>query len=186
MLDEAETKGWRAEKVAGKRNRGESREKREKAPLGEARLSEEEGTREATRSVSQAVAKPSEVAKRSGTPNSRIVTRPEVSGRALRANRCAHVRREWARSARESGAGVTAGVAESAQSPDSAWTSTRLQAKQLEAGTPMNPATPVMPEERSRTDDHWMQQHAHLARLCRRPAIPLARLVASGQGRQLR
>ena len=56
-----------------------------------------------------------------------------------------------------------------------------LVAKQLEAGTPMNPATPVMPEERSRTDDHWMQQHAHLARLCRRPAIPLA-LLAQGTG----
>jgi hypothetical protein len=80
-------------KGRGQEESRSQQEKREKAPLGEARLSEEEGTRDATRSVSQAVAKPSEVAKRSGTPNSRIITRPEVSGRALRANRCAHVRR---------------------------------------------------------------------------------------------
>lgn len=56
-----------------------------------------ERTREATESVGQPVVNPvvnpSEAAKRSGTPNSRIVTRPAVSGRALRANRCAQVRR---------------------------------------------------------------------------------------------
>ena len=48
-----------------------------------------------------AVAKPSEAAKRSGMPNSFIVTWPAVEGRALRANRSAHERRAWARWARE-------------------------------------------------------------------------------------
>jgi len=80
-------------KGRGQEESRSQQEKREKAPLGEARLSEEEGTRDATRSVSQAVAKPSEVAKRSGTPNNRIVTRPAVRGRTWRARRSAHVSR---------------------------------------------------------------------------------------------
>ncbi len=93
--------------------------------LGETRLSEGEGTLDEIGSAGQAVAKPSEVAKRSGTPNSRIVTRSDVSGRMLRASRCAHARRAWARSARESGAGVMVRVAEFRAFPGSAWTSTR-------------------------------------------------------------
>jgi hypothetical protein len=52
-----------------------------------------------------------------------------------------------------------------------------LVAKQVDAGTSMNPATPVISEERSRADGHWMQQHAHLARLCCRTAIPLTLLA---------
>ena len=56
-----------------------------------------------------------------------------------------------------------------------------LVAKQLHAGASMRPATPVTPEDRSRTDRHWMQQHAHLTRFGRRPAIPLA-LLAQGTG----
>src|SRR6059036_2764358 len=67
------------------RGQEESRRKPGEEGKGSARRStfvRGRGTRDATRSISQAVAKPSEVAKRSGTPNSRIVTRPEVSGRA--------------------------------------------------------------------------------------------------------
>ena len=45
----------------------------------------------------------------------------------------------------------------------------------------MHSATPVMPEERSGTNDDWMQEDAHLARLCCRPTIPLA-LLAQGTG----
>jgi len=56
-----------------------------------------------------------------------------------------------------------------------------LVAQELDAGPPMNPSTPVTPEDRSRTDHHWMQQHAHLTRLCRCPTIPLA-LLAQGTG----
>src|SRR5260370_31925904 len=68
----------------------------QKRPKGSSRRStlvRGKGTRGATKSVSQAAANPREAAKRSGTPNSRIVTRAAGSGRALRANRCAHVRR---------------------------------------------------------------------------------------------
>lgn len=56
-----------------------------------------------------------------------------------------------------------------------------LVAEELEASTPMNPSTPVTPEDRSRTDRHWVQQHAHLTRFGRRPNIPLA-LLAQGAG----
>jgi hypothetical protein len=52
-----------------------------------------------------------------------------------------------------------------------------LAAKQLDTGTPMNPATPVTPKDWSRTDRHGMQQHTHLARLCCRTAIPLTLLA---------
>ena len=54
------------------------------------------------------MANPSETAKRSGTPNNRIMTRPAGPGWALRANRCAHARRAWARSVRVSGTGGAA------------------------------------------------------------------------------
>jgi hypothetical protein len=52
-----------------------------------------------------------------------------------------------------------------------------LVVKQLDASTPMNPSTPVTPEDWSRTDRHWVQQNTHLARLCCRAAIPLALLA---------
>ena len=47
------------------------------------------------------MAKPSEMAKPSGTPNSLIVTWLAVGARALRASRSADERREWARCGRE-------------------------------------------------------------------------------------
>jgi hypothetical protein len=86
-------------------------------PLGEARLSEEREREMRPRASVKPW--PTRVRRQSveATPNSRIVTRQGRSGRALRANRCAHVRRAWARSARESGAEVTVGVAVSAPSP---------------------------------------------------------------------
>lgn len=52
-----------------------------------------------------------------------------------------------------------------------------LVKKQVDAGTPMNPSTPVTPVEGSGTDGHWMQQDTHLARLFGRTAIPLALLA---------
>ncbi len=52
-----------------------------------------------------------------------------------------------------------------------------LVTKEMDAGPPMIPPAPVLPEERSRTDDHWMQQHADLAWFRRRPALPLASLA---------
>lgn len=48
---------------------------------------------------------------------------------------------------------------------------------ELHAGTPMFFPAPISPEDRGRTNLEPMQQHAHLARLCRRSAIPLT-LVA--------
>ena len=38
-------------------------------------------------------------------------------------------------------------------------------------------ATPILPEERLLPNIEWMQQHADLARFCRRLAIPLALLT---------
>ena len=52
-----------------------------------------------------------------------------------------------------------------------------LVSHELHAGTPMFSAAPIAPEERGRTNLARMQQHAHLARLCRRIAIPLTLLA---------
>src|SRR2546429_3809239 len=78
------------------RRREELRKSQEKRPEGfhsEKQACPRRGNAEATESEGQTVAKPSEVAKRSGTPNNRIVTRPAVRGRTLRASRSAHVSR---------------------------------------------------------------------------------------------
>ncbi len=81
-------------------NKGQKRGGSEEQPGNEAkRLHSErqacprQGNGKARGVLSQAMAKPREVAKPSGTPKSRIVTRPVVSARALRANRSAHVNR---------------------------------------------------------------------------------------------
>ena len=60
-----------------------------------------------------------------------------------------------------------------------------LLPKQTHAHASMKSPTPIPPEERSRPDDQWMQQHAHLARLRSGVALPLT-LLRRGQGRQLR
>lgn len=52
-----------------------------------------------------------------------------------------------------------------------------LVAQELDASPPMIPSMPITPEDRRRTDHHWMQQHADLARLCRRRATPLTLLT---------
>jgi hypothetical protein len=52
-----------------------------------------------------------------------------------------------------------------------------LGTKELHARAPMNPSTPVIPEERLTPDDEGMQEHADLARLCGGVAIPLALLA---------
>jgi hypothetical protein len=52
-----------------------------------------------------------------------------------------------------------------------------LMAQKLDAGPAMLPPTPVLPEERFTPDAERMQEHANLARLCRRTAIPLTLLV---------
>src|SRR5690348_1630323 len=56
-----------------------------------------------------------------------------------------------------------------------------LVTKQVDTGTPMTPSIPVTPEDWSRTDHHWMQQHADLTWLRGGPAIPLA-LFTQGAG----
>src|SRR5258708_17075913 len=47
----------------------------------------------------------------------------------------------------------------------------------MDAGPPMSSPAPISPEERGRTNLERMQQHAHLARLCCLPAIPLTLLA---------
>lgn len=48
-----------------------------------------------------------------------------------------------------------------------------LMPKELNTCAPMDPSTPIMPEERLTPHDEGMQQHADLARLCRGTSIPL-------------
>jgi len=52
-----------------------------------------------------------------------------------------------------------------------------LVAEKLDAGSPMNPSTPVVPSDRLWPDGQWMQQHAHLAWLLGFAPIPLALLA---------
>jgi hypothetical protein len=52
-----------------------------------------------------------------------------------------------------------------------------LVAHELHTGTPIRSPAPIAPEEWGRTHRERMQQHAHLARLCRRAAIPLTLLT---------
>jgi hypothetical protein len=69
----AEREGKSAKKAEDERNRRKTRKRGHKALRGEARLSEER-ERTDNRSVYDAVAKSSEVAKVVGTPNSLIMT----------------------------------------------------------------------------------------------------------------
>jgi hypothetical protein len=48
---------------------------------------------------------------------------------------------------------------------------------ELGTGAPVDSAAPIPPEQRCGTHSEWMQQHAHLARLGRRGAIPLTLLA---------
>ncbi len=61
--------------------------------LGKACLSEEGEQMLLTESVGQAIVNPSELAKSLGTPNKVIRSCPDVETRALRASRCAQLRR---------------------------------------------------------------------------------------------
>ena len=131
----------------------------------------------------QAVTNPSEVATCSGTPNSRIVTRPEVSGGALRASRSVQESREWARSARERDADSIARLAEVG---GPTWISTRLYAQELDTGASVDSTTPVLPEERRVPNDKRMEQDAH-AGSGLRVSLPCHwHCSRRGQGRQLR
>jgi hypothetical protein len=56
-----------------------------------------------------------------------------------------------------------------------------LAAHQLHARPSMKPPAPVPPEEGSRADDEWMQQHTHPARLGGGSAMPLT-LLPQGTG----
>ncbi|SRR6266699_2320779 len=56
-----------------------------------------------------------------------------------------------------------------------------LVSHEMDASPPMFSPAPISPEERGRTNREWMQQHTHLARLCRGTAIPLA-LLTQGTG----
>jgi hypothetical protein len=56
-----------------------------------------------------------------------------------------------------------------------------LMAHQLDACPAVETTTPIPPEYGLRSDAQWMQQHAHLARLCGGIALPLT-LLAQGTG----
>ncbi len=51
-----------------------------------------------------------------------------------------------------------------------------LGAQQAHAGSAMLPATPILPEQGSRSHLEWMQQNTDAARFCGLPAMPLALL----------
>jgi hypothetical protein len=52
-----------------------------------------------------------------------------------------------------------------------------LVLKQLDAGAPMNPSTPVFPEDGFSSDNEGMQEHTDLVRLFGGAPIPLALLT---------
>ena len=52
-----------------------------------------------------------------------------------------------------------------------------LVSHKLHAGAPVFSTAPIMPEERGRADNEWMQKNADLAGLARLAAIPLALLT---------
>lgn len=52
-----------------------------------------------------------------------------------------------------------------------------LMSHKLHAGAPVFSAAPIMPEERGRADNEWMQKDANLTGLARLAAIPLALLT---------
>ncbi len=56
-----------------------------------------------------------------------------------------------------------------------------LVTKQLHTRPSMLPPAPILPEDGERSDDQWMQEYTHLARLRGGAAIPLT-LVAQGTG----
>jgi hypothetical protein len=126
---------------------------------------------------SYALARPREVAKPAGTPNSRIVTCPAVSRRAgPRQPLCPS----------ETGMG-TFGTGKRRGSEG--WRSRvrilprlhlkldALGTKEVHARAPVYPSAPVMPEERLPSYDEGMEEHADLTRLCCGVAIPLALLA---------
>ncbi|GEM_PF-3574423 len=56
-----------------------------------------------------------------------------------------------------------------------------LMSYKAQTGTPLLSATPILPEQRGRTNLERVQQHANLAWLCSRAAIPLT-MLAQGAG----
>src|SRR5258708_16533744 len=82
------------------RNRSPSGQRGHRDPLGGVWLSEESEHRGAAPGSVQAVARPSAMAKSSGTPHSLMVTCPAVEPRALQATRSANVTPQCAPSPR--------------------------------------------------------------------------------------
>jgi hypothetical protein len=72
---------------------GQAGKRGHEVALGKACLSEEGEQMSLTESVGQAIVNPSELAKSLGTPNKVILSCPDVETRALRASRCAQLRR---------------------------------------------------------------------------------------------
>lgn len=121
-----------------------------------------------------AEAKPSKVAKLSGTPNSLIVTCPVVETRALRASRSCQQRRECARCVRDR---ITFAVPDETAAGGGRLTSMRwcrtscIQARRYS----------LRPQSRQRSGAEptasGCEPHADLARLCCRAALPLTLLA---------
>ncbi len=145
-----------------------NQEKRSESSTRRRELVREEEPQRRSRPCST-VAKPSKRAKLSGTPNSLIVTWPAVGRRALPASRSAHERREWVRCARDRITSALRGE----PAGGGVLTSMRWCRTSRITGTPMVSPAPIAPEQGSRPHLERMQQHTHLAWLCRCSAIPL-------------
>ena len=111
-------------------------------------------------------------------PNSLILTRLAVGERALRASRSAPDQPMMGTLG--AGKGHRFGSQTGGDGRHDLYLDA-LKAQELDARPSVGPTAPVAPEEGGRTDDEWMQEHTHLARLRRRAAIPLT-LLAQGTG----
>jgi hypothetical protein len=88
-----EPAGESRKRVEDARKGGQAGKRGHEAALGKACLSEGRDQMSTTESGGQAIANPSELAKSLGTPNNVILSCPDVEARALRASRCAQLRR---------------------------------------------------------------------------------------------
>jgi len=133
--------------------------------------------------AAQVAESPRKAEKVSGTPTRVMRGRPAEEPRAFRANRSANESRYCARCARERAGGD--GAARTSRSC-SCCTSTRLSAQELDAGTSIPPATPIVPQERGLADHERVEQHPDLTRLFGGTALRTLHGSRTGQGRHLR
>ena len=171
--------GWRAKKAEERKKRGTAR-KRGQRPTRRSKLVREEGGQRRSRRVKPSLNRARwqslwdaeqldrHLASRWRT---RIASEPlcprEARVRALRAGKD-HFRFAWRSGGRRRQAHFDA-----------------LVSHELHTGAPVCSPAPIAPEQRGGTNPERMQQHADLARLCGRAAIPLT-LLAQRTGATVR